>query len=238
MNKMPREFVLRRIHSFAGFLFLIFLCEHLFTNSLASLIFGDQGKGFVDMVNGIHSLPYLPVLELLFIWLPLGVHVWWGIDRMRLAKLNSFATDGSAPSLGSFPRNQAFTWQRITSVLLIVAIGLHLYYMRFLQEPELVNEQYVAVLSDNVVVQADTVGKAFLMVLTDTFSSLFLCIAYSLFVILAAFHGCNGLWSFAITWGITLSERSRIVVRRISNALMLLLVFLGLVCIWGIYWVV
>lgn len=236
--KIPREFLYRRLHSLAGVLFLLFLCEHLFTNSRAALIFGDQGKSFVDMVNGIHSLPYLLVLELSFIWLPLAVHVWWGIDRMRSAKLNSFATDGGAPSLQSYPRNQAFTWQRITSVILIVAIGLHVYYMRFLEQPELVNNEYIAKLSDTVVVKADTFGGAFLLVLEDTFKSLALCIAYSLFVIAAAYHGCNGLWTFAITWGISLSERARVCVRLVSNGLMLLLMFLGLVCIWGIYWVV
>src|SRR5262249_6094554 len=60
-------------------------------------------------------------------------------------KLNSNPTNGSSPAL-PYTRNIAFTWQRITSILLIFAIALHVYYMRFLKEPHNVslgvNEHY------------------------------------------------------------------------------------------------
>jgi succinate dehydrogenase/fumarate reductase cytochrome b subunit len=54
---------------------------------------------------------------------------------------------------------------------------------------------------------------------------------------MAAFHSCNGLWTLCITWGVTLSERSRLWMRALCHSLMGLLIFLGLSCIWGVYWV-
>ena len=301
-----REFIARRLHSLAGIAFLLFLCEHMFTNSQATLLLGDDGKGFVRMVNWIHSLPYLVVIELTFIALPLVVHTWWGIERLKLAKINSIPSDGRAVSL-PYSRNIAFTWQLITSVLLIVAIGLHVYYMRFAKEPEsepygILTQYFVKVSvdpglytlaprlnlmlfdaalldeaiphlqgSDNslpdlasqvkqneqlafekrtieamkalqptqneVVVLCDNFGTAVLLMLRDTFKSVWMCILYSLFVIMASFHGANGLWTFAITWGITLSERSRVLIRTATTFLMALLIFFGLACVWGVYWI-
>jgi succinate dehydrogenase / fumarate reductase cytochrome b subunit len=223
---------------------------------MSALFIGDDGKGFIDSVNFIHSLPYLPVIEILLVGVPIAVHGLYGIDRLRSARYNSFATDGARPSL-PLPKNRAFTWQRITSMLLVVGLGLHIYYMRFHNQPKeaeagfqvelskdagLVNvasrlhTKLIAVDEERVIATSDNVGTAFLLVVRDTFKSIPLCFLYSLFVLLAVFHSCNGLWTFSITWGISLSERSRVVIRHVANALMLLLFFLGFAAIWGVYW--
>jgi len=284
--KIPHDFTARRLQSLAGFVFLLFLIEHLLTNSQATLFLGDDGRGFIDAVNFIHSLPYLQLIEITFIGLPILAHVWWGIKRLRMAKLNS----RSLP----YARNVAFTWQRITSVLLIVGVFLHVSYMRFLKQPQEISsgayQEYLVKLSvdpglytvaprlnlklidqkmldkiekekklpfqapfvenkilgdlknqtlgpNEVLALSDNVGVSFLLVLRDTYKSIWLSVLYSLFVVIAAFHACNGLWTFAITWGISLSERSRQLVRVVSNVLMALLVFFGFVCIWGVYWI-
>lgn len=321
--RFSREFISRRLQSLAGFVFLLFLIEHLFTNSQATLFVGDDGKGFIDAVNWIHSLPYLPVLEIVLIALPILVHTWWGIDRMVSAKFNSNSfdphkSDGSTASL-PYSRNKAFTWQRITAVLLILLVALHILYMRFLKQPDAIPfglfHEYVVKLkldpglytiaprlnltlfdqqmidqasgnlagqklpippepvynrpeynpdlagfvrneetldlekrlmaymkerrleSDEVYALSDNVGAAFLAVLRDTYKSIPMCTIYSIFVLISSFHACNGLWTFAITWGITLSEQSRRLIRLLSNLLMLLLAFFGLACIWGVYWI-
>src|SRR5262245_6985376 len=131
MSKTYREFITRRIQSFAGFCFLIFLCDHLFTNSQAALLFGDDGKYFIGSVNFIHSLPFLPGIELSVIALPAVVHTWWGIERLLSSRPNSLPSDGSTPSL-DYPKNRAYTWQRITAVLLIFAICFHVAHMRYM----------------------------------------------------------------------------------------------------------
>lgn len=63
---IPKAFIWRRLHSLMGLWLVLFLIEHLLTNSQAALWLGDNGRGFVNMVNAIHNLPYLEVIELTF----------------------------------------------------------------------------------------------------------------------------------------------------------------------------
>ena len=55
---IPKEFIRRRAHSLMGLWLVLFLIEHLFTNSQAALLIGDNGSGFVKAVNALKSLPY------------------------------------------------------------------------------------------------------------------------------------------------------------------------------------
>jgi len=282
---IARAFWERRLQSLTGFLLFLFLCEHLLTNSQVAFFWGDEGRGFIAAADFIHSLPYLPAIEIGVLAVPIGVHVWWGVQYVQKAKYNSQRSDGRTPSL-PFSRNVAYTWQRITALLLVVGIFLHVAYMRFIKQPEAIERQnrteYVAGVSydpglatlapkvdvkvydakearalsarsedvhwlkairkrtqraDERAVVADSFGAAFLMVLRDTFRSPFLCCLYSLFVIVAAFHACNGLWTFTISWGVALTESARYGFRLLSNVFMYLLIFLGLASIWGAYWV-
>ncbi len=256
-QKVSREFLLRRLHSLAGVAFFLFLFEHLLTNSQAALFFGEDGRGFIQAVNFIHSLPYLQVIELIIIFLPAFVHAYLGIKRLFTSEINVFASDGRSASL-PYPNNRAYTWQRLTSWFLLVAILLHVGYMRFVKNPTIEGSKYVvsvsadpglqsvaarlgitleAKSSEQVVVRADSVGAALLMVLRDTYKSIWMSSLYSLFVMVAAFHACNGLWTAAITWGVTLTERSRVLFRTCTTAIMALLIFFGLVCVWGVYWI-
>lgn len=282
---IPRAFWERRFQSITGFLLFLFLCEHLFTNSQAAFFWGDEGRGFIAAANFLHALPYRPAIEIALLAVPIGVHVWWGVQYVQKAKYNSQRSDGTTPSL-PLSRNVGFTWQRITALLLIVGIALHVIYMRFIKQPEAIERknavEYVAGVTydpalttvapkvdvkvydakeaselaatsanarwleairertqkvDERAVVASSFGAAFLMVLRDTFRSPILCCLYSLFVIVAAFHACNGLWTFTISWGVALTERARYGFRLLSNAFMYLLVFLGLASIWGAYWI-
>ena len=91
---------------------------------------------------------------------------------------------------------------------------------------------------DNLaVVRTCDFGTATLLAVRDAFQSVWVCVLYTFFVLAACFHAMNGVWTFAISWGITLSERSRKMTRRVSDAIMLLIVFLGLAAIWGTYWI-
>lgn len=76
--KVPPNFTMKRFSSLMGLFIVLFLFEHLLTNSQAALFFGDYGKGFIDAVNFIYSLPYLPVLELVLLGVPIGYHGYWG----------------------------------------------------------------------------------------------------------------------------------------------------------------
>ncbi|WP_068471283.1 succinate dehydrogenase [Candidatus Protochlamydia phocaeensis] len=132
---IPRAFIWRRAHSLTGIWLVLFLIEHLLTNSQAALFIGDDGNGFVSAVNSLKALPYLPVIEIFLLGVPFLVHGIWGVRYLWTAKYNAFPTDGSSPSLPQYSRNQAYTWQRLTSWILLIGILAHVIHMRFIEYP-------------------------------------------------------------------------------------------------------
>lgn len=132
---LPRAYVNRKFHSLAGIWLVVFLLEHLITNSQAALYIGDWGQGFVSMVNSLHDLPYLQAIEILFLGFPILFHAALGIKYLFTSKFNSFETKKNRPSLKEYPRNHAFSWQRITSWVLLIGIILHIIQMRFIEYP-------------------------------------------------------------------------------------------------------
>lgn len=320
--KLPRPFIVRRLHSFLGVWLVIYLFEHLLINSQAALFFFNEGTGFVRMVNKIHNLPYLPAIEILFLGLPFLIHGIWGVAYALTGKFNSFKTSGKTPSLPQYRRNKAYTWQRITSWILLVGILAHVIHMRFAQAPihvrygeneyyltkvgldrgmpliaeklgvDLYNEQlleesekrleieqqqlasikregeWMELAFDEEVIRLESrigekerileevkhlldsrgglkegsvlaispsAGSAFLLVVREAFKNPFLVILYSFLVIAACFHGFNGLWTFMITWGATLTRRSQKRMRTLATLLMGVVTFFGLFSAWGTY---
>ena len=132
---IPKAFIWRRLHSLMGLWLVLFLMEHLLTNSQAALWLGDNGQGFVSMVNALHNLPYLQVIEVGLLGIPLLIHMIWGVQYLLTGKKNSGRSDGSVPHIPS-SRNRAYTWQRITSWILLVCLIGHVVKFRFLEYPE------------------------------------------------------------------------------------------------------
>lgn len=309
--KLPRPFILRRFHSLLGLWLVLYLTEHLLVNSQLAFYTEDDGNSFITMVNKIYHLPYLPIIEIVFLGIPFFIHIVWGIIYLWTGKYNSFRTDGSAPSLPQYKRNRAYTWQRITAWLLIIGVIAHVAHMRFIERPKVVylgvttnylvpvlEDRSVYGLADRLHVQlfdqkhledkqkqvqdlekklastqsvsdasvletqileekkwieiatskplkkgellaaAPNPGTAFLLVLRDTFKNPLMGLLYSFFVIAASYHAFNGLWTFLITWGVTLTRRSQKTMRRISTFFMLLVTLLGLLAAWGTYFAI
>ena len=100
MNKIsPGNFIWRRLHSLTGLFFALFLIQHLLVNSQAALFLGDDGEGFVQGVNSIHNLPYLPIIEVFLLGVPILIHMVWGIFALQTSQSNSFHTHGETPDL-------------------------------------------------------------------------------------------------------------------------------------------
>ncbi len=240
-----------------GFWLVIYLCEHLLINSQAALLLGEEGRGFIRMVNSLESLPYLRVVELLLIGMPLAVHMVWGVHRALLAKTNSGAGIGTTPSL-PYARNRAFTLQRLSSWILLFGVVAHVAEMRFIDQPHKVEshgeERFLTTVAStpqlvrlaerlhvelraqshtHVAAFCPDIGTAMLLKVWDTFRNPWMQIAYTLFVLAAAFHAFNGFWTFLITWGALLSFRSQKAFLPVSWVGMLLLTCLGLIAIWG-----
>ncbi|BAE80816.1 subunit of succinate dehydrogenase [Chlamydia felis Fe/C-56] len=144
--KYYTSFALRCVHSLAGVAFTLFLCEHIFTNMLASSYF-KEGGGFVRLVSRFHQIPGLQIIEIVFLALPFIFHAIIGIAYLFQSKCNSGVFDGSKPSL-NYARNIAYTWQRRTAWILLFGIVFHVVQFRFLRYPfhvELHGQTYYAV---------------------------------------------------------------------------------------------
>ena len=135
---IPKSFIWRRLHSLMGLWLVLFLLEHLLTNSQAALWVGEDGRGFVKMVNTLHNLPYLQVIELGLLAVPFAIHMFWGVRYLMTSKANSYSTKEQNPHL-NYGRNKAYTWQRITSWILLVGIILHVAKFRFIEYPNSVH---------------------------------------------------------------------------------------------------
>jgi succinate dehydrogenase / fumarate reductase, cytochrome b subunit len=311
---LPKAFLFRRLHSIAGLFFILFLCEHMLTNSESALLIGEQGASFIRAVNFLHSLPYLNIIEIFLLAVPIAIHAILGLIYFFEARFNSFATDGSAPALTGYLRNHAFTWQRITALIIVVGVIVHVLSMRFLQSPQEIESSPQAKFAVNVTADGGLItlaprfnvtlitpqsqapllaflekrekmvdrkinravtpsliaaenlqkerisatrtfitnlhpteiswtaicedfGTATLLIVRDNFRIPWVCAVYTIFVLAAAFHASYGLWTFSISWGVTLNEAGRRVVRGIGVVLGLALLAGGLASIWLTYWV-
>lgn len=231
----------------------LYLFEHLLTNSQAALYLGEDGKGFIDAVNRIHALPFLGAIEIFLLGFPIAIHLIWGVLYLRTSKPNSFRSNGTSPEL-FYPRNRAYTWQRITSWILLFGLIGHVIHMRFVEYPEVNGKTYSVLLrkdpqlvdlarrldfklvgqpGDQVLAVAKDFGTADLLVVRETFKMPVMVALYTIFVLSACFHGYNGLWTALITWGVALTERAQMWMRRLTVLLMLLVAFFGLSAIFG-----
>ncbi len=282
-SAIPKAFIWRRLHSLMGLWLVLFLIEHLLTNSQAALWLGDNGKGFVDMVNAIHNLPYLEVIEVTLLGVPFLIHMIWGVKYLFTSKFNSSRSDGSTPHL-PLGRNRAYTWQRITSWILLICILLHVAKFRFIDYPtkvhagdqtyyliqvsrdegldtvanrldvKLYDSETVAnerakvannlvealekqkISSGHVIAVAKEFGTASLLAVRNTFKNPIYLGLYTIFVLAACFHACNGFWTFLITWGWVLKMAAQRAWVAVSIVFMAIMLFLGLAAVWGTYW--
>jgi succinate dehydrogenase / fumarate reductase, cytochrome b subunit len=275
---IPRAFIWKRAHSLTGLFLVLYIIEHLLVNSRAAFSIGEDGMGFIKAVNAIHDLPYLPFIEFFLLGVPIVVHMFWGVVYLRTGQQNYYGGSGAVPSLSEYPRNRAYTWQRITSWILLVGIIAHVVQMRFLEYPTVVSFDgaksymvrvdsdpglytlskrlgfdlydqkqmaenklsafYHAPLKDNqLLASTKSFGMAELLMVRETFKMPLMIVLYTIFVISACYHGFNGLWTFLITWGVTLTRRSQRLMLNVATCLMVLVTFWGLSAIWITYWV-
>ncbi|WP_342429424.1 succinate dehydrogenase cytochrome b558 subunit [Neobacillus sp. FSL H8-0543] len=146
------------------------------------------------------NLPFKYFLELFVIFLPLLFHALYGVYIARQAKNN-------VSSYGYF-RNWKFYLQRITGLLAFVFIIWHVWETKVQVEFSGVEADYT--LMANIV---------------DNWISLTL---YIIGIVSCIYHFVNGIWTFLITWGITVSPKSQKVTQYISFGLFIVLTFIGI----------
>ncbi|ANU16903.1 succinate dehydrogenase [Planococcus maritimus] len=144
--------------------------------------FATQGvEAFNQAAHFMANLPFVIFLEIFVIYLPLMYHAFYGLYIAFTAKNN--------PGHYSYMRNMLFVAQRYTGVFLVVFIAWHIFETRF-----------------QVAIGA---GEADFNMMENILSNPLMFAFYVVGVLSATFHFANGLWSFFVTWGITVSAKAQ-----------------------------
>ncbi len=171
----------RKLHSLLGVIPIgFFLIEHFWTNYAA---FHGGPEEFAKHVEWIRGLPFVLLMEIFFIWLPLLYH---GVYGLYVA----FQARNNVTNYGYF-RNWMFFLQRVTGVITLLFIIQHTFETRF--QVTLGNITY------------DQLGAQMHKIATNPVYFVIYCIG----IVAAVFHFCNGMWSFLVSWGITIGPRAQ-----------------------------
>ncbi len=199
-------FLLRRLHSLTGIVPIgVFLMVHLTTN--ASILWGgiDTRKGdtitergvatFQHEVDFIHSMPALLLVEVAGLWLPIAFHSIFGLYIAMTGRSNTASYGWGG--------NWRYTLQRVSGYVGVFYLLYHVATLRWgwswLPFAGTFNAEAAA--STTAIALrggVEEIGIGALVV------SLFYLLGVSMLV----FHFANGLWTAAITWGITVSENA------------------------------
>jgi succinate dehydrogenase / fumarate reductase cytochrome b subunit len=187
--RLSRTFILRKLHQLSGIVPLgAFLLEHLYTNSKA--VHPTLGeRQFNDAVADLQAIPYILFVEITFIFIPLLYHALYGL----------FITLEWRPNNLNYPygRNWFYAIQRITGIILFFFILFHVLNFRFGLIPGL-----------NEISVAHAPNQAFDIVQRE-FRMPWVLAIYFVGITSTVWHLANGLWLFAVDWGIVIGERAQ-----------------------------
>ncbi|MFZ5817090.1 MAG: succinate dehydrogenase cytochrome b558 subunit [Bacillota bacterium] len=186
------HFLLRRLHSLTGIVpvggFLLF---HFWENSKAL-----QGpEAYNKTILAINSMPFVLLLEIFVIFLPLYFHAIYGIYIAADSKHN-------LTNYG-YGRNWAFFFQRLTGIITLFFVTYHIWHFR-VQKALGAYETGTAL-----------PGLPDYNVVAEALSNNVVAAVYAIGIIASSYHLANGIYTFLITWGITIGAKSQ----RVSNLL-------------------
>ncbi|QOR65738.1 succinate dehydrogenase cytochrome b558 subunit [Cytobacillus suaedae] len=162
--------------------------------------FATKGvEAFNNAAHFMESLPFRYVLEAVIIFIPIIFHAVYGLYIAFTAKNNV--------SNYSFFRNQMFLLQRISGIITLIFIVWHVWETRI-----------AAALGAEVNFQ----------MMENILANPFMLVFYIVGVISTIFHFANGLWSFCVSWGITVSPRSQLISTYATLGIFVALSFVGL----------
>jgi succinate dehydrogenase / fumarate reductase cytochrome b subunit len=144
------------------------------------------------------NLPFKIVLETVIIYLPILFHAIYGLYIAFTAKNNA--------GKYSYFRNWMFLLQRVSGVITLIFITWHVWQTR---------------------VAAAFGAHVNYDMMADILSSPFMLVFYLIGVISTIFHFANGLWSFLVSWGITVSPRSQVISTYFTIGVFVVLTIVG-----------
>lgn len=175
------QFLVYRLFSLSGFIPVgAFVVVHLATN--ASILAGPEAfQSRVDMIHGLG--PLLPIVEWLFIFLPMIFH----------ASIGFVIISGGLPNVGSYPYvgNVRYTLQRATGMIAFAFILWHIIQLHWMG----------AALGGGAFDPHRASSSA-----ATAIAPMLVGILYAIGIVSVVFHFSNGLWTLGITWGLWTSS--------------------------------
>ena len=161
--------------------------------------FATRGaEAFIKAAGFMELLPFRYALEIFIIFLPILYHAIYGLYIAFTAKNN-------AVSYGYF-RNWMFVFQRISGIVTLIFISWHVWETR---------------------IQAMLGKEVNYDMMADILNNPAMFAFYLVGVVSTIFHFANGLWTFCISWGITVSPRSQRISTYVTLAIFLGLSYVG-----------
>jgi succinate dehydrogenase / fumarate reductase, cytochrome b subunit len=162
--------------------------------------FATRGpEAFNRAAHFMENLPFRYFLEIFVIFLPLLFHAIYGLYIAFTAKNNV--------SQYNYFRNWMFMLQRLSGIITLIFVTWHVWETRvqaaFGAE---VNYEMMANIVDNPIMLG----------------------FYILGIISTVFHFSNGLWSFFVSWGITVTPRSQQISTYVTMAIFVALSIVGI----------
>ncbi len=192
-DRERRHFLLRRLHSLSGVVPIGgYLVLHIFVEN-AFILGGPEQWDAMAAAIGSLPLPLLLAAEVLILWGPILFHGLYGIV---------IAYTGDAMNTGlryEYRGGYLYVLQRATGVVALAFIGFHVYTTRL--------SHYFYGREINYALMHDFMTNPVYFVF------------YLVGVTSAVFHFTNGIWTFCITWGVTVGERAQRLAQQVSVAL-------------------
>jgi succinate dehydrogenase / fumarate reductase cytochrome b subunit len=192
------------------------MCVHLLVN--ASIVAGPET--FQNNVHNIHALgPALPLIEWVFIFIPIIFHAVVGV----------MIVSGMVPNVQHYRygANWRYVAQRVTGVLAFFFIGYHVFHMHgwFHAEWWLAAIEPIGGAQFRPYNAASTAGMALQNLLVATI--------YAIGVLASVFHLANGIWTMGITWGVWTRPAAQQRALYACSGFGIVLAVVGLSALWG-----
>ncbi|MEO8727198.1 MAG: succinate dehydrogenase [Acidobacteriaceae bacterium] len=174
------SFFWRRLHSLSGIVPIgVFLIEHYVSNAAAE----GGPHAYALQVKFLNSLPFVFLLELFGIWIPLAYHAGYGI----------WIWLRGSPDLKSYPEtsNWLYSAQRWTGIIVLAYIVQHVYTLRF-----------------SGIHLPTNPGAAFAKVQEQLLNPWMLAF-YVIGIVCASWHFGYGIFLFCAKWGIVTGASAR-----------------------------
>lgn len=163
--------------------------------------FATRGaESFNKAASFMENLPYLLVFEIVFIYLPILFHAIYGVYIAFQAKNN-------VNRFGYF-RNWMFFLQRWSGIFLVIFIAWHVWETRIAMALHLKTLSF--------------------QMMANILANPGMFVFYVIGVLAAVFHFSNGLWSFCVTWGISVTPRAQKLTTYFTVAVFIFMAIVGI----------